>query len=422
MKYDTIIIGGGLSGLVAGIELGKAGFRTAIITSGQSALHFCSGSFGLLGRCDGHDVSDPVSAMCSLKANHPYSRIGAGKAAMLAERVPQFFAEAGLHFEGSARQNHYRLTPVGLFRPAWLSASECAISSDPVPVDWGLTAIVGIKGYLDFYPGFLASNLTESGVKCINVSVSTPELDKMRKNSTEMRAPGIARVLSGDALIRFAGAIADAAPEAETIIIPAVVGLEDDTPVNELRKMTGKRVMTVPTQPTSVTGIRIQRALRRYYEKLGGTYLLGDNVTAGHFSGGRMMSLDTDNFGNSGLSARYYILATGSFFSRGLEASPSHIYEPIFGLDVSASEDRSLWYSKNIFDEQPYMSYGVTTDGDFHVFKDGSPVANMLAAGAVLGGCNSLKEGSGAGVAVLTAMEVAERIKMARDKKDGTMI
>ena len=44
MNFDTIIIGGGLSGLTAGIELQRRGQKTLMISSGQSALHFFSGS------------------------------------------------------------------------------------------------------------------------------------------------------------------------------------------------------------------------------------------------------------------------------------------------------------------------------------------------------------------------------------------
>ena len=48
MRYDTIIIGGGLSGLTAGITLAKAGQKVCIVSAGQSSLHFHSTSWGTM--------------------------------------------------------------------------------------------------------------------------------------------------------------------------------------------------------------------------------------------------------------------------------------------------------------------------------------------------------------------------------------
>ena len=72
MKFDTIIIGGGLSGLTTGISLAKAGQKVAIVSSGQSTLHFHSGSFDLLGYNNSKEVLTPLEELKRLDANHPY--------------------------------------------------------------------------------------------------------------------------------------------------------------------------------------------------------------------------------------------------------------------------------------------------------------------------------------------------------------
>ena len=56
MKYDCIIIGGGLSGLVCGLKCQTAGLNSAIFSAGASALAFSSGSVDLLGRYPGQGV------------------------------------------------------------------------------------------------------------------------------------------------------------------------------------------------------------------------------------------------------------------------------------------------------------------------------------------------------------------------------
>lgn len=409
MKFDTIIIGGGLSGLTAGIELSAKGRRVAIISSGQSALHFSSGSFGLLSHLDGKAVEEPLKAIDLLPEGHPYRVMGTARVAELAARVPSFFESCAITMHGNCERNHWRITPVGYFKPAWLSTLDMAKSQVADINAYGNVAIVSIKGFLDFYPGFLAANLKYDGQLKI-ASVTTDVLDAMRRNSTEMRATGIAKALRGEQLKEFAARVKEAAGDCDTVIMPSVVGLKSEDDVKELEKLVGKKLACLPTHPISVPGMRIQMLLRRRFEQMGGTYLLGDNVTRGNFEGNRLVSVDTANMGSKALEADNFIVTTGSFFSKGLVAEPTRIYEPVLGCDVKVEGTRENWFATDLFAEQPYMRAGVAVDSNYRVSRGGAVQENVYAAGSILPGANSLKEGSGAGIAVLTAMEVAAKV------------
>lgn len=134
--------------------------------------------------------------------------------------------------------------------------------------------------------------------------------------------------------------------------------------------------------------------------------MLGDTVTHGEFEGDRLKCVFTTNHSPEPLSADNYILASGSFFSHGLVATPSAIVEPTFGFDVDAPADRAQWFRKDIDSAQPYMEFGIATDADWHPRRDGVTIGNVQCAGSILGGCNPVKEGCGAGVAILSSLNL----------------
>ena len=74
MRMDTVIIGGGLSGLACGIALAKRGKRVAIVASGQSTLLFNGGSMELLGSIDGKTVTAPLEAIATLPKTTPTAK------------------------------------------------------------------------------------------------------------------------------------------------------------------------------------------------------------------------------------------------------------------------------------------------------------------------------------------------------------
>ena len=411
MRFDNIIIGGGLSGLIAAVVSQRAGKKTAIISAGQSALHFWSGSFEFLGNIDGNMVIDhPLMEAERLPDSHPYKKIGIPHTAELLSKVAPLLQEAGIKVKGSLERNHYRLTPMGFLKPAWLTLDEYFMADHPSQIEGKKYAIVNIAGYIDFYPNFLRNGLDKHGASCTISAIDIPQLAPLRKSTTEMRATNMSRFLRNDAVDSLAKEINMASRGADEAIVPAVLGMFSDEPVRRLRNQIDRPVNFIATTPASVPGVRCQLSLRDYFIRLGGTFIPGDTVKKGVFDGQRLKRVYTVNFGDMPIEADNFVICTGSFFGHGLIANIDRIYEPIFGLDLNETGDRTKWYDKDFFSPQPYMGIGVTTDSEFRPSLNGHTIENLYATGALLAGFNALKEGSGAGITLATALYAASKI------------
>lgn len=411
MKFDSIIIGGGLSGLVCGLRLQKAGRKCAIISSGQSAMHFSSGYFDFLDRTpDGKTAKDLKEALGNLPEEHPYSKIGKERLTGYMGSVKEFFSGCGIKLGGDPFSNGYRITPTGNFKPTWLSLEDFSLlKNESAP--WKKVLIANIEGFLDFNTSFIAESLESRGTACRTSVIDIEEMQRLRRNPSEMRSANIARVLDRqECADKAVSQIKQQLQDEEAVLLPAVFGLRTPEVKDRLTKAIGREVFFVATMPPSVPGIRTQMRLKEEFEASGGVFLAGDTALSPELAGSRVMSIGTVNFGDIRLEADSYVLATGSFFSKGLSATPERIVENIFGLDIISDTQRERWYDTDFFNRQNYISYGIRTDSRMRCIKDGSTVENLYAAGSVLGGSNPLYEGSGAGTAIFTAMYVADSI------------
>ena len=408
MKFDYIIIGGGLCGLSAGIRLAEQGKKTAIVSSGQSALHFCAGSLGLLGKNGDKPVTNPLEEIKNLPENHPYSLIGVENVTKLAESAPEFLGNAGITTLGDSSKNHYTLTPFGVYRASWLTLQGYPAFKSDEKLPFEKAVIITLHGFLESYPSFMADNLEKLGVKCKIETLDLDRLARLRKSNFDMRAVSVARQINSETIDEFANKINSVTPDGYTVLIPAVIGFNDEKQFSRLKELVKNPLFCVPTIPVSVSGVRTQHMLQKYFENLGGTYLLGDHVDKGIIENGEVKELLTANFGEDHLQADAYILASGSLFSEGIKSNFNGFYEPVFGLDIYFDENREDWCERDFFGNQPYMNYGVEVDKEFHPKVNGKAIGNLYAAGATLAHCNALKEDSGAGTAILTGMHVAD--------------
>lgn len=413
MKFDTVIIGGGLAGLVCGLKLQKAGRKCVIVSAGQSAMHFSSGTFDLLGRLpDGTEVDNPVESMEKLGENHPYSILGKEKVGRYAEEACEFLNECGIKVSGSPSANSWRISPTGERKPAWLTLGDfTALKSKDEKVG-EKALIVNILGYLDFNTKFLADSFERQGTSCRIASIKLEEMERLRRNPSEMRSTNIARVMDRDGVWeKAAEQVRGMLNGEDTVILPAVFGLKDASVVDKMREAIGVKTMFIATMPPSVPGIRSQMTLKAEFEKAGGRFLLGDTVTDAELDeNGHIKSVGTVNFGNIRLYADNFVLASGSFFSKGLVAAPDRIFEPVFGIDLAYDKGREDWFDRNFWNRQNYISYGAKVSKFLHASIDGKPVDNLYAIGSLLSGSNPLYEGCGGGISLITALAAADRI------------
>ena len=410
MKFNTIIIGGGLSALAAGITLRKAGQQVAIITAGESTLHFNGGSIDLLGYdVKGNAVKQPLQAIAELPETHPYHRVNDVEAKAI--EAAALLKEAGYPMTGEANHNQWRLTPIGLTKPTWLTTEGMVTCKEGDRLPWKSVTVVDIIGFLDAPLAFLIDNIAKAGVEVERVSLSTPQLSAARLSPSEMRATNLAKVLARPgALNSLANALNNLSPKGEVVLLPAVLGLEDPMMTAQLKRQVKHPLAIFATMPPSVPGVCLQNHLRRHFVKLGGTLLTNHTVTDGQLNNGHLAYVKTDRLVEEKLEAENFILATGSFQSRGLRSDYTGITEPIFGLDVDVAEKRSDWTADYVFDDQPYMRFGVKTDDQLHVSKDGHTISNLYAAGAILSGNDPIRQADAEGVALLTGLQAAHNI------------
>ena len=409
MKFDTIIIGGGLSGLTCGIALAQAGQHVAVVSAGQSSLHFNSGSFDLIGYKDGQEVEDPLETLDHLPETHPYSKLS--NPDILVNRARKLLEEAGIKTVGDNHKNHYRLSPVGKLIPAWLTMDGLFTVNSAEELKGRPVCLANITGFLDFPVPYLADALRQYGADVRLWTVTTPLLERARQSPTEMRATNIAQYLADDENVQeVAGALKKVLPEkVELLLLPAVLGMANDHAAKRLQQLMPVETKFVATMPPSVPGTRIQTLLRQYFQKLGGTLLPNDTVVRGDIEDGKVVRVFTANLAETPLEATHFVLAAGSFLGGGMASNYDGIFEPVFHLDTDGSDNRTDWTADKLFDRQPYQSYGVRTDSLFLVSRDNNIINNVYAIGAILSG-NDPRMATSTGIDLLTALSVASKI------------
>lgn len=424
---DVVVIGAGLSGLVAAIRLRQAGLSVAVVHKGRGGLQLGQGTIDVLGYAP-QRVSRPIDELPEFLAAqhrdseiaHPYSHFDGAAVRNSIEYLAGLASELLI---GEADRNVLLPTALGALRPTALyqpSMADGVVSPDPERPGalkaGSKVVVVGIQEFKDFSPELIAGNLNkvelpggghlEARAAWVSFPARDGEVDSFGLN--------LARALDDPerrgALIDQVKALVQ---PGETVALPAVLGNDDLGAFADLRQRLGSPMFEIPVPPPGVPGIRINDVLTKIAKHERVEMILGSRVTGIDQAGGHIEAAVVGTSGHpTHMKAKAYLLAAGGFESGALELdSYQKLSETILGLPLAIPAGELI--NDSWAGAQPLFRAGVVTNDEMAVLDPttNNPVYdNLWAAGGVLAGAQRWDEKTGDGIAVVSAVRAADAI------------
>lgn len=365
MKSDVVVIGAGIAGYAAALRLRRAGASVTLVSAGLGGLPLSTGTVDVLGylggsagvygeAADQHErrrIARPLETIESaelLPAWHPYRRVGAQNvragASHFAELVgPDLLTDRS----GDDGENHLLASAVGAVRPSYLIQPSMAAGDLRAG---GKYVVVGLARLKDLPAELVAGNLNRAelpGGGKISARPLTIDLE-IREGEHDTSPLNHARGLDQPRVReRLATALEGRVFADETVLLPAVLGMDNPGVAQELSARLGVPVAEIPTVPPSVPGVRLENRLNRLaaserVRTMQGGAVVGHETTA---DGKRLESVTVASSGHpQKIQAEQFVLAAGGFESGALHMdSYGTITDTVLGLPlVGATEDATL--------------------------------------------------------------------------------
>lgn len=402
MHYDLIVIGMGLSGLMAAKTSAEYGKKVLIVGKGMGSLCLFSNTIDVLGSITKPlKIKDGLSQWIKNHPEHPYSKVGLEK---IFEALSSFLSlfPSPYSFQTIDQMNCLLPTGAGTLRPTYLIP---VTMTGGASFDGGNTLIVGFKGFKDFYAHYVADQL-----KCRGITLSLSDAFH-----NEMTATALARLMEIKSFRENIGKEIKKQLHDETRVgFPAILGLHHSVAVKKnLEEIIGAQLFEIPVLPPSIPGMRIFNRFKQRLIEEGVTFLLGYSVSKTVTKGRRCEGIEVLHPPViTSCSADHYILATGRFMGGGLKADLEKVFEPIFDLPIPQPKSREDWFEKEFFTDPAHLIHraGILIDSSFRpVDEKGELILeNLRVAGSILAHHDSIDEKSREGIEIATGYMAAK--------------
>ena len=403
MHFDVIIIGMGLSGLMAAKTAVEMGKKVLIIGKGLGTLSIFSNTVDILGILPPTTkMKDGLSQWIKDHPDHPYGKVGLEK---IDESLSAFITlfPPPYSFQAIGETNCFIPTGAGTLRPAYLIPATMMAGES---LKGGDGLIVGFKGFKDFFATQVAKPF-----KCRGLMVSLPDSSHQEITATAlsrlMEKPSFRKTLSMEVKKNM--------NNESRVGFPAILGIHQPIEVKkDLEERMGVQVFEIPILPPSIPGMRIFNRFKAWLIQRGATFLLGHSVSKTILKGKYCKGIEVLHAPvvNS-YSADRYILATGRFIGGGLKADQEKISEPLLGLSVFQPPSRQGWFEKTFFSDQPHPIHhaGALIDPSFRPVDEKGELLleNLWVAGTMLAHHHCTDEKSREGIEITTGYMAAQK-------------
>lgn len=409
MYSDVVVVGEGLSGLMAAITVAKSGAKVNVLSQGAGVISIGSGVIDFLGYVNGKKIEDnPFNHLSELDSNHPYNLIGDKNIKNAFSDIMTISKSYGYSIK--INENGYNsnvISIIGTIKPTYIYGESNDISRI---FNYKKILFLGIEHLKDCQPSLFCKqaikyNIFKNSILDYNFLKLPFEKTHRMLNSLD-----IARYVDKEEGFDWLkNELLKVSTDYDAIIIPTICGIVNHSQYFEELKKQGLVIVEAISIPPGVGGYRLRNVLINEAKKLNINFVENCRVDRAIIDNNKcksLIALHSNIFGK--LETEYFadkfIIATGGIIGGGIVTTPYKVYEKIFNIEIetpTSIEERS---DKNVFGNHIFTKFGIKVNNKLQAVDSNSNILfdNVFFAGNILSGYDFASEKSGYGVACTT--------------------